>query len=65
MHKVFIRPQWTITRPGAAAEGDALSPRLLTLLVQVAELGSLAAAAPGRVIVHCGLMKTLCMRVGT
>jgi molybdate transport repressor ModE-like protein len=44
MHKVFIRPQWTITRPGSAPDGDALSPRLLTLLVQVAELGSLAAA---------------------
>ena len=44
MHKVFIRPQWTITRSGSAAEGDALSPRLITLLVQVAELGSLAAA---------------------
>jgi len=44
MHKVFIKPQWTITRSGPDAEGDALSPRLLTLLVQVAELGSLAAA---------------------
>jgi molybdate transport repressor ModE-like protein len=44
MHKVFIKPQWTITRSGSAADGDALSPRLLTLLVQVAELGSLAAA---------------------
>jgi molybdate transport repressor ModE-like protein len=44
MHKVFIRPQWTIMRSETASEGDALSPRLLTLLVQVAELGSLAAA---------------------
>src|SRR5215475_5701585 len=44
MHKVFIKPQWTITRSGSMADGDALSPRLLTLLVQVAELGSLAAA---------------------
>jgi molybdate transport repressor ModE-like protein len=43
MHKVTIRPQWTITRSGQTAD-DALSPRLLTLLVEVAELGSLAAA---------------------
>ena len=44
MHKVFIRPQWTITRPGSAPDGDALSPRLLTLLVHVAGHGSLSAA---------------------
>jgi molybdate transport repressor ModE-like protein len=43
MHKVTIRPQWTITRSGEPGD-DALSPRLLTLLVEVAELGSLAAA---------------------
>jgi molybdate transport repressor ModE-like protein len=44
MHKVSIQPQWTITRSGQAGDADALSPRLLTLLVEVAELGSLAAA---------------------
>ncbi len=40
MHKVSIQPQWTIQRP----DGLALSPRLLALLVQVHEHGSLAAA---------------------
>ena len=40
MHKVSIKPQWTI----APANGSPVSPRLLALLVQVAELGSLAAA---------------------
>ncbi len=40
MHKVSIRPQWTVTHDGH----DALPPRLLELLVAVAETGSLAAA---------------------
>jgi molybdate transport repressor ModE-like protein len=40
MHKISIRPQWTITRD----QGDALGPRLIDLLVNVAETGSLAAA---------------------
>jgi molybdate transport repressor ModE-like protein len=40
MHKIFIRPQWTISHDGA----DALGPRLITLLVHVAETGSIAAA---------------------
>lgn len=40
MHKVSIQPLWTIRRP----DGEALSPRLLALLVQVHEHGSLAAA---------------------
>ena len=44
MHKVTIRPQWSISRSGAGATDDTLSPRLISLLVQVADLGSLAAA---------------------
>ncbi len=40
MHKITIKPQWTIRRP----EGEALPPRLLDLLVQVHETGSLASA---------------------
>jgi len=40
MHKVSIHPHWTIGVPA----GGALPPRLFTLLVQVAESGSLAAA---------------------
>jgi len=40
MHKVSIKPHWTI----ALADGGAVPPRLLTLLVQVEDCGSLAAA---------------------
>lgn len=40
MHKVSIEPRWTLVQ----RRKDALSPRLLALLVQVAETGSLAAA---------------------
>jgi molybdate transport repressor ModE-like protein len=40
MHKIAIKPQWTIRRP----DGQALPPRLLDLLVQVHETGSLASA---------------------
>lgn len=40
MHKVSIQPQWTILH----ANGLALSPKLLALLVQVHEHGSLSAA---------------------
>jgi molybdate transport repressor ModE-like protein len=40
MHKISIRPQWTITHDG----GEALGPRLIDLLVCVAETGSIAAA---------------------
>jgi molybdate transport repressor ModE-like protein len=52
MHKVTIRPQWSIIRAAGGAEGppegdgapETLSPRLISLLVQVSDLGSLAAA---------------------
>ena len=40
MHKISIRPQWTISHD----DGDALGPRLIHLLVCVAETGSIAAA---------------------
>jgi len=40
MHKISIRPQWTISHDG----GDALGARLIELLVCVAETGSIAAA---------------------
>jgi molybdate transport repressor ModE-like protein len=40
MHKISIRPQWTITHDS----GEALGPRLVDLLVRVAETGSIAAA---------------------
>jgi molybdate transport repressor ModE-like protein len=40
MHKIAIKPLWTIQRP----DGQALSTRLLELLVLVHEHGSLAAA---------------------
>lgn len=40
MHKVSIKPQWTIRQPS----GDNLSPRLLELLAQVQEHGSLSGA---------------------
>jgi molybdate transport repressor ModE-like protein len=40
MHRVSIEPRWTIVQ----GTRDALSPRLLGLLVHVAETGSLAAA---------------------
>jgi molybdate transport repressor ModE-like protein len=40
MHKISIRPQWTISHDG----GDALGVRLIELLVRVAETGSIAAA---------------------
>lgn len=40
MHKVSIQPQWTIRQPS----GHQLSPRLLELLAQVQEFGSLSAA---------------------
>jgi molybdate transport repressor ModE-like protein len=40
MHKISIRPQWTISNDGV----DTLGPRLIALLVQVAETGSIAAA---------------------
>ena len=40
MHKISIRPQWTISHDS----GDALGPRLIDLLVCVAETGSIAAA---------------------
>ena len=40
MHKISIRPQWTISHDG----GDALGARLIELLVRVAETGSIAAA---------------------
>ena len=40
MHKISIHPQWTISHDGA----DALGPRLIDLLVCVAETGSIAAA---------------------
>src|SRR5262245_7842591 len=40
MTKVSIRPVWTITDDG----GDSLSPRLLEVLAQVHEHGSLSAA---------------------
>src|ERR1700754_162504 len=40
MHKVSIRPQWTISD----ADGDSLSPRLLELLAQVQDHGSLSGA---------------------
>jgi molybdate transport repressor ModE-like protein len=40
MHKVSIQPQWTITDPN----GVSLSPRLLSLLLDVADHGSLLRA---------------------
>ena len=40
MLKISIRPHWTISHDG----GDALGPRLIELLVHVAETGSIAAA---------------------
>ena len=40
MHKISIRPQWSISHDG----GETLPPRLIDLLVLVAETGSLAAA---------------------
>ena len=40
MHKISIRPQWTISHDG----GDSLGPRLIELLARVAETGSIAAA---------------------
>ncbi|MFL6699649.1 MAG: substrate-binding domain-containing protein [Vitreoscilla sp.] len=40
MHKISIRPQWTISHD----DGEALGPRLIDLLVCVAETGSIAAA---------------------
>ena len=40
MHKISIRPQWTISHDGA----DMLGPRLIALLAFVAETGSIAAA---------------------
>jgi len=40
MHKISIRPHWTISHDS----GEALPPRLIDLLVQVADTGSLAAA---------------------
>ncbi|MDO9313740.1 MAG: substrate-binding domain-containing protein [Burkholderiaceae bacterium] len=40
MHEVTIRPQWTIRSP----EGGALAPRVVELLVQLHEHGSLSAA---------------------
>ena len=40
MHKISIRPQWTISHDGA----DPLGPRLIDLLAHVAETGSIAAA---------------------
>lgn len=40
MHKVSIKPLWTIRAPG----GDAMSPRLIDLLAEVHESGSLSAA---------------------
>lgn len=40
MHKISIKPQWTIER----APGQSLSPRVIELLAQVHRLGSLAAA---------------------
>ena len=40
MHKISIRPQWTISHDGV----DTLGPRLITLLAHVAETGSIAAA---------------------
>ena len=43
MHKISIRPQWTISHDG----GAALGPRLIDLLVRVDETGSLAAACQG------------------
>ncbi|MEP6504106.1 MAG: substrate-binding domain-containing protein [Betaproteobacteria bacterium] len=43
MHKISIRPQWTITHDS----GEALGPRLIDLLVRVAETGSIAAACQG------------------
>ena len=40
MHKISIRPQWTISHD----HGEALAPRLIDLLVSVSETGSLSAA---------------------
>ncbi len=40
MHKISIRPQWTISHD----RGETLAPRLIDLLVNVAETGSLSAA---------------------
>jgi molybdate transport repressor ModE-like protein len=40
MHKISIRPQWTISHD----DGEALGPRLIHLLACVAETGSIAAA---------------------
>jgi molybdate transport repressor ModE-like protein len=40
MHKISIRPQWTVSHDG----GDTLGPRLIDLLVYVGETGSIAAA---------------------
>lgn len=40
MHKISIRPLWTISHDGE----DALGPRLIELLVHVAATGSIAAA---------------------
>lgn len=40
MHKVSIKPQWTIERPSI----KTLSSRVISLLAQVQQLGSLAAA---------------------
>jgi molybdate transport repressor ModE-like protein len=40
MHKVSIKPQWTIGR----ANGQVFSPRLVELLVEVLERGSLSSA---------------------
>ena len=38
MHKVTIQPQWSVRQP----DGRVLSSRLVALLVQVHEHGSLA-----------------------
>jgi molybdate transport repressor ModE-like protein len=40
MHKISIKPQWTIRHP----DGQTLSPRLLELLMRVQQHGSLSAA---------------------
>lgn len=44
MHRVSIVPRWTVSDPN----GESLSPRLLELLAQVAEHGSLSAACRAR-----------------
>ena len=38
MHIVTIKPQWTIRRP----DGEGVSPRLLELLAQVHQEGTLS-----------------------